>query len=159
MNTIKQWTVVVTLCAIACTILETLAPSKNFEKIIRLVLGVFMLCAIFFPLKSTIKNITFNSDKTTSFFESKEKFKNQVTEQTQIKAKENVEKMIIKTLKEKNIDVKKINIFMDMKEDNCISISKAEIYLNENDKKKKEEVLKLIEKAFGIKTVVVLGSD
>lgn len=158
MNTIKQWTLAVTLSAIACTILETLAPNGKFEKIIRLVLGAFMLCAILFPLKGAIKNINFNLDKNTSFADSNEGLKNKVNEETQKNSKENIEKIIKEMLKEKNIEVKKINIFMDMKEDNCISISKAEIYLSGNDEKKKEEVVKLIEKTFGITTVVVLGS-
>ncbi|MDQ5983672.1 MAG: hypothetical protein RUMPE_00696 [Eubacteriales bacterium SKADARSKE-1] len=159
MMAIKQWTLAVTFSAIACTILETLSPNGKFEKIIRLVLGAFMLCAVLFPLKTTIRSINFNLDKNNSSIDStKNNLKNKINDETQVNAEENVKKMIVKTLKEKNIEVKKINVFMDMKEDNCISINKVEIHLNENDKEKKEEVIKLIEKTFGIKTVVSLGS-
>ena len=52
MTAIKQWSTVICFAAIALSIMDMLIPNEKMEKIIRLVLGCFLLLAIITPLKS-----------------------------------------------------------------------------------------------------------
>ena len=79
-----------------------------------------------------------------------------VKNQTELKAKENLIKLVEKKLGLEGIKAEKINIIMDTKEDNCISIIKCKIFLNEEDLDLTDKVKNLIENKLKIETEVAL---
>lgn len=46
MNGIKEWSAILCLAALASCMLEMIIPSGRMEKIMRFVLGGFLLCAM-----------------------------------------------------------------------------------------------------------------
>ncbi|MGN0536416.1 MAG: stage III sporulation protein AF [Acutalibacteraceae bacterium] len=50
MEQITAWAAGLCLCALVCAILEIITPDGSTEKIVRFVLGLFMICAVAVPL-------------------------------------------------------------------------------------------------------------
>ena len=149
------------LVSILCTLLEILFPQGKMEKIFRVVLGVFLLCALLVPFGSTLKNINFDAKKTENFIKDKDKikFKSTVDDQVKASAEKNLRASIEKILAAKGIKSEKINIFMDTTADNCISIGKIEVFLPKGDESKRDTVKNDLEKILELKIDVVVGSE
>lgn len=47
---ITAWAAGLCLCALVCAILEIMIPDSSTEKVVRFVLGLFMICAVAAPL-------------------------------------------------------------------------------------------------------------
>ena len=158
MSAIKSWSMTICLVSILCTLLEILFPQGKMEKIFRVVLGVFLLCAL---LGSTLKNINFDAKKTENFIKDKDKikFKSTVDDQVKASAEKNLRASIEKILAAKGIKSEKINIFMDTTADNCISIGKIEVFLPKGDESKRDTVKNDLEKILELKIDVVVGSE
>ena len=52
MNGIKEWSAILCLAALASCMLEMIIPSGRMEKIMRFVLGGFLLCAMISPISN-----------------------------------------------------------------------------------------------------------
>lgn len=161
MSAIKSWSMTICLVSILCTLLEILFPQGKMEKIFRVVLGVFLLCALLVPIGSTLKNINFDAKKTENFIKDKDKikFKSTVDDQVKASAEKNLRASIEKILAAKGIKPEKINIFMDTTADNCISIGKIEVFLPKGDESKRDTVKNDLEKILELKIDVVVGSE
>lgn len=158
MNAIKSWAMIICFVSIICTIAEMLVPSGKMEKMFKLIIGVFMLCSILIPIKNTMSNISFDTKKSKNFIKEESKLKEIIDNQTEVTAKENIKGMIKKFLDTKNIKPEKINVIMDTKQDNCISIKKIEVFLARGDESKKDMIKKELEQKLEIKTDVIVGS-
>ncbi len=157
MNAVREWAIVVSFAFVISAVLEMITPSAKLEKIINLVLNIFILCMVIFPLKSTADDIKFNLSLSKYQSENTE-LKEKVKEQTENLAKSKIEDKIRNIAKNKNIYIKKINIFMDTNEDNCISINKINVYLDKQYAEKGSELERLFSVELGI-PIEVLGSD
>lgn len=153
MTAVKQWSTMICFVAIALSIMDMLIPSEKMEKIIKLVLGCFLLLAIIMPLKklSTLK-INLNSRKSIDYSSFKESIKNQSMDAI----KGRVERIIREKLAQENIVLKKSEIFMDTNKDNCISINKIQVYILSKDKTALTK--KILEDSLGIQ-IEVLSED
>ena len=60
MNAVYQWATVVCLAAIVGAMIELITPIGRMEKMVRFVLGAFMICAMIAPFTSTAIKITFD---------------------------------------------------------------------------------------------------
>ncbi len=158
MNGIKSWAMIICFVSVICTIVEMMVPSGKMEKMFKLIIGIFMLCSILIPLKNTISNISFDVKKSKNFIKDESKLKDIIDNQTETTAKENIKSIIKNFLDAKDIKPEKINIIMDTKQDNCISIKKIEVFLVRGDESKKDMIKKELEQKFEIKTDVIVGS-
>lgn len=159
MSALKSWTMVICSVSVICTIIEVLVPNGKMEKVFRLVVGAFMLCAILVPFNTTLHNIKFDNKKNESFISDKSKFKNTVENQTKKSIQKNMKTIIENFLGSKSVKAEKINIIMDTKQDNCISIKKIEVFLSRGDESKKDIIKKDLEHKLEIKTDVFIGSE
>lgn len=158
MNGIKSWAMIICFVSVICTIVEMMVPSGKMEKMFKLIIGIFMLCSILIPLKNTISNISFDVKKSKNFIKDESKLKDIIDNQTETTAKENIKSIIKNFLDAKDIKPEKINIIMDTKQDNCISIKKIEVFLVRGDESKKDMIKKELEQKLEIKTDVIVGS-
>lgn len=158
MNGIKSWAMIICFVSVICTIVEMMVPSGKMEKMFKLIIGIFMLCSILIPLKNTISNISFDIKKSKNFIKDESKLKDIIDNQTETTAKENIKSIIKNFLDAKDIKPEKINIIMDTKQDNCISIKKIEVFLVRGDESKKDMIKKELEQKLEIKTDVIVGS-
>lgn len=147
------------LVSIVCTLLEILFPQGKMEKIFKVVLGAFMLCALLIPLKNTLKSINFDAKKNENFIKDEYKLKSTVDKQVKTSAKEKLQATIEKILAAKGVKPEKINIFMDTSADNSISIKKIEVFLPKGDENSLVNVKNELEKILELKVDVALGSE
>ena len=52
MGAVREWSAAICLAALAAALLQGLAPSGAMERMVKLVLGAFVLCALAMPLKN-----------------------------------------------------------------------------------------------------------
>ncbi len=156
MKSIQQWTSIICIASIICIIIELMLPPGKMEKTMRMVLGIFMVCALISPIKN-LKKLNFNiSNITTEAIKDKFEFTNKINSQLTNLAEDNVRVLILSILKEKGISPKKVDIFMDTNEDNCISIIKSKIYVSKEEAELVNNIKSLIESKLKIETEVVL---
>ena len=155
----KEWTLIISISIIGVSILEMITINEKMNKIINLVLGLFLLCSILAPIKNfKVNDKVFN-------WEMKNSIKNNdlytlVNEQGKDLFKNNIKILIHNTLKKENIFVQRIKIFMDTTEDNCILINKTEIYIDKTLENRKEEIKSLLKKIFEINAdIIIVGCD
>ena len=155
----KEWILIICLSVIAISILEMITINEKMNKTISLVLGAFLLLSILIPIKNFRFDNLFN-EKLSMDPLIKEDLASFIDEQGKNLSSSSIKDLIKNALEEKNISVKKIKIYMDTKRDNCISISKAEVYIDGSFTDRKEEIKNIINKKFEINTdIIILGSD
>ncbi len=158
MGLVKEWSSLICLSSMASIIFELILPPGKMEKMMRMVLGVFMVCIIISPFADRKNRWDLNIKKISSGYVDKEKIKfvEKINGQIEYLAQENVRRVVVGFLKDNNIKYEKIEIFMDTDEDRNISIIKCRIYLNKSDCNLKEKVRGDVEKKLRIKTEVVV---
>lgn len=109
-----------------------------------------------FTSKNKIKKIDFEKLEEKNISKKLESVSNAADEQTMDIAKKNIEALIKGVLKDNNVDFKKIEIFMDRNQDNCILMIKCKIYIPEDEQGSTEKIIKEVESKLKIKTQVVL---
>ena len=130
MESVSHWALGVCICSVTACIVEILVSDTRLEKNIRLVLGAFMLCAVILPVGGFIKEISFDfGDVGEISDEIPQDIENERIEYL----KSEIEKLIVKDLKDENIFPKEVCVNMDINEDNCISIITADILLENGD--------------------------
>lgn len=160
MSAVRAWVTVICISAVACTMIELMSPSGKMEKMVKFVLGVFMMYALIVPLKGATTKFSLNLKSPQYGLSSNTReFGEKVSEQAKKVAEDNIRRQVEKLLENKGISAKKIAIFMDTKEDNCISIIKIRVYLESRDKNKTSQVGQLIEEKLKIQTDVLIGDD
>lgn len=158
MGLVKEWSSLICLASMASIIFELILPPGKMEKMMRMVLGVFMVCIIISPFADRKNRWDLNIKKISSGYVDKEniKFIEKINGQIEYLAQENVRRVVVGFLKDNNIKYEKIEIFMDTDEDRNISIIKCRIYLNKSDFNLKEKVRGDVEKKLKIKAEVVV---
>lgn len=149
MEFFKQWALNVCLCAIVGTIISMLSPKGRMDKIIKLMLSVFIFLSILSPfLKGDVNEFDFDFPiQSTSQDELIEK-SNQLTLQTGKKA---IEQKISDTLKENGFS--DFTVEAVLKEKNGeIDVEKILITLSDNANK--NQASDLIKSQFGFDTEV-----
>ena len=155
----KEWTLIICLSVVAISILEMITINEKMNRTISLVLGAFLLLSILIPIKN-FKSDNLFGEKLPSETFIKDNLSSFISEQGFSLSNNSIKSLIKNALEEKNISVKKIKIYMDTKKDNCISIIKAEIYVDRSFFDRKEEIKNIIAKKFEInKDIIILGSE
>ena len=158
MDSVRQWSVLICVSCMICILVEFLIPPGKIGKTMNMVLGVFMLAAFITPFtnKNGLFDIDFkkisSSEKT---HEQKNVIENLNSQITDV-AKQNIEAVIMRTLRDMEVCPKKIQTFMDTNETGCIVMIRCKIYLNENQNNLKEKVKSEVENKLKIKTEVIV---
>lgn len=156
MNAVREWSTIICLAAIVCTMLELMCPDGKTEKMVRFVLAAFLICAMISPLTGTISKISFDLNKD-SVQANNSAFKKKVSETTISVASDNIKSLATQELEQHDISSKKIDVFMDTNENGSISMIKMKVYLKE--RQSHQDVKKILEDKLGIETEIVYGSD
>ena len=156
MNIVREWSTIICLAAIVCTMLELMCPDGKTEKMVRFVLAAFLLCAMISPLTGTISKISFDM-KTNSAEENNSAFKKKVSQTAINVAADNIKELAKTELDQYNISSKKIDVLMDTNDVGSISMIKMKVYLKE--RQSHHDVKKILEDKLGIETEIVYGSE
>ena len=154
MDAVASWAIAICICAAAGLLLELMAPSGSMDKILRFVLGAFMLCAVLFPagnmvqgINRQIQSIDFDSSTNTQF--SKE-----VEEQSQQVAKASVISLVDACMEKTGAKAEKIELTMDSDEDGRISIILVTVSIKPEYKEQQLKIKTAIEEELGLDTKI-----
>lgn len=155
MNIVKNWSAVLSGSILVCMILEFLIPPGKIGKSVNIVLGAFVMCSAIGCLKSfSMRN--FKSDFNLKNFELQEEEKAKKLESaTEEIVAHQMEYIIQRILKDINITYKKIEIFMDRNEDNCIVMIMCKIYISNPSAEICEKIKKAVDDKLNISTEIV----
>lgn len=157
MTTLKEWSSIICIASIVCTMIELICPSGKMDRIVKFVLASFMICSIIFPFTKTLPEISYNlKNKSHQSFDSS--LKEKVSTQTLDMCSKNIKGVVQAELDKLNIKAKKIDVTMDTDKFGSISIIKVDIYLKEKSSSS-PDVKKILEDKLGIKTEIIYGSD
>lgn len=151
MNAVKNWSMVISGSVLLCMILEFLIPPGKIGKSMNIIFGAFVMCSAigcfkFFDVRNFKSNFNLKNFKA---LEEKSKKLESAAEDIITR---NIESIIQRILKDINISYKKIEIFMDRNEDNCIVMI---IYISNAAKENSEKIKKEIESKLNINTEVI----
>ena len=157
MKEIQQWSALICLTSIICIIIELILPPGKMEKTMQMVLGLFMLCAVISPIKNIFKlKFDFAYSKQ-NIINEKLDFLNGINSQIESIAQDNIRNIVVENLKDIKIHPKKVEIFMDTNQDNCISIIKCKIFLKKEDLELANKAKSMIENKLKIETEVTVN--
>ena len=146
MEHILNWSSVLCVLSFVCVISEFFILPGNLEKFMRSILYIFFTCVL----------ITFFSFKKKNFDENKKSKIN--TEKSNMDIcmvfKDKIENIVSSNLKSIEIKPKKIDVIMNLNDNNCISISKCKVYIDKGDMDKKEKIVEKIEETLNLKSEV-----
>lgn len=133
----NNWYAIICTSSIICAMVEFLIPPGKIGKIISSALSVFMICtflnsALTFKREVEMKlSYLSNGHKLTSE-NNIAKFSENVNRQFDSLVESNLEKIIRAFLNDLKINPKKIKIFTDKNENNCIVMIRCKIYINDD---------------------------
>lgn len=158
MVVLKNWAMVLSFAFIIVAIFEMISPNEKMGKIVKVILNLFILLILIFPLKDLSKKVNLNFKLNEKTEIHNEKFKEGVKNQTKKVIKEELERKIKRIGEEENIKIKKVKIFMDINEDNCISIKKIEVFIQNKDLDKRRYLEEKLTEKLRV-NIEVLGCD
>lgn len=161
MDAIAQWATVICICACAGLILEMMAPNGSMDKILRFVLGAFMLCAVIFPLGTVISGINAELNSIDFEKETASGFTEDVDKQSEEVAKASVSRLVEECVEKTGAKPEKIELTMDSADDGSISIVLVTVTVGPQDQDKAVKIKAAVEKELELKTKVVAaeGND
>lgn len=151
MSGIYEWATVVCLAALTGALVELLTPSGKMEKMVRFVLGAFMICAILTPLTGTAAKITFDlSGNPASIQQDPAVFQKKLDAQIGEAASQNVRDLAVEYLEQEGIRTQKIEVLMDTSGKDSISINKLIVHLGTEQSIGKSKAKQVLEEKLGL---------
>lgn len=130
MGAVREWSTAICMAALAAALLQGLAPGGSMERMVKLVLGAFVLCALAVPLKNLGAQIawTFPIENRT---EENTQLQSTVDNQMEAAARASIENLVAAELGRMDIKSEKVVVWMDTNADNSIGINRVEVTLAE----------------------------
>lgn len=153
MNGLSAWALSVSICAVIACVVEMMTADTKLEKTVRFVLGAFMLCAIIIPvgnIVSEFSGVNFDSKMTYDISES-------FNEQKISMLKDEIATLAESTLSKEQIYPQKVEVSMDISEDNCISMVSVTVVLDKKDREKAAKVTDTIKTGLGLECSIVFA--
>ena len=158
MNAVYQWATVVCLAAIVGAMIELVTPVGRMEKMVRFVLGAFMICAIITPFTSTAIKITFDLPTESSIRqEDASSFQQELNQQVLKVAAENIRALAVEELGKEQIIPQKIEVNMDTSDKESISIINVVVYLEESQKENRWKAQQVLEDGLGLPIGIIVN--
>lgn len=153
MNGLSAWALSVSICAVIACVVEMMTADTKLEKTVRFVLGAFMLCAIIIPVGNMVSEFSgVNFDRKMTY-----DISDSFTEQKISMLKNEISTLVISTLSKENIYPQKVEVDMDISEDNCISMVSVTVVLDKKDREKAVKVTDTIKSELGLECNTVVA--
>lgn len=153
MNAVKEWSAVICMAALIAAMLQNLVPSGSMQRMVKFVIGVFIICVLIVPLKKITPIIQLDIDEDTNSINNSQ-LKNTVDNQYSLAVKESITNLVMTELNSINIKCKNVNVIMDTNEDKRISINKVVVNLAKGYGSECKKAQNHLEKVLGLKTEV-----
>lgn len=154
MDEVKQWVFTICTGTLLCGMISILSPSKSFEKVIGLILGLFLLICFFTPIR--MDAFSFRLE-----FSEAQNLQNRVAEETDgfffraavEKSQQAIEDNVYKMLEPYGIQPEEIEIYIETMEEHSNRDKKlvvARVRLPSKIRSKHREVYRMLEYGLGI---------
>lgn len=153
MNSVRIWSASICMAALAASILQSLVPNGSMERMVKFIIGAFVICALIQPLSRVIPEVKVNLS------ESKKQSVNSqlagtVEKQYSDAAEESIKNLVAAELNKLDIKCKNVTVIMDTNESGSISINKVVVILAKGYDGDCQKAQNHLEKTLGIKTEV-----
>ena len=152
---------VVTACAVSLlgAIVSCFVTDGGTKKIISLVLGAFMMCALIVPVSKAVSEFSVNTDSHPSYESisatADEAYQKQLVSATRTKLKETLTAI----LNQNNIYPQKVEVILAFADESSIIISQVSIYISNSDISKTAQISRLTEESFQITPDIIRSED
>ena len=160
MDALKEWAVCLCIATLVGAIVHMLSPSGSMEKILRIVISIFFICAVVSPFLEG-KGIKIKLEDSLSGKEdsSLSDIKGNINKQITSQSKKQIENLIRQQMKKQGINEGQIFINMDIDDKGSILIKKIEVVIPDNAASKKSALTDSIKKELGIDVTVLSESE
>lgn len=150
----SSWFGLISATSAICILAEFFIPKGKIGKSMNIILSMFVLSAFVGAINTAKQSLNLKPIKFSEFLPEKnaEKFTAKIEKQTQELVNKNLETAIRRELIDFKMNPKKIEIFTDKNEDNCIVMIRCKIYTNRSELISAENAKNMIEKNLGICT-------
>lgn len=154
MSTIREWATVICMAALAASVLQYLSPGGGMERMLRFVLGAFLLCGILSPFGKGMPVLEFDLPASASVAQDGQQFKDAVDRQFYEAARNGISSVVAGELYKMGIKCENVDLMMDTNEDSSIVINKVAVTLPAEYANRCAEAEAGLEKVLGLKTEV-----
>ena len=151
MIAVKQWAFAVCAAMVACGIAHMLLPKSNLEKMFRMVVRIFFLCAVLSPiiLESPALMLEIPDSAQAQIAERSRRLEDVANGQALNMAKGAMEETVMAKLSQKGIKAHTVTINIITNGQNDIAIESASIALEYGEEGKRADIKKELEKELG----------
>lgn len=158
MSALRSSAVVVCVCCIACSVVGVVVPDGRMKKIVNLIFGAFLVLSLFIPLiglSHTIvaKDYSLELQEIEKVVPDDKAYEQMVLNNTA----DNLVKAADDLLKAEGIYAENIELGIKKSDNNSIYISKINIYINENDAVRIQNIKSIIERNMSKEPVVIVN--
>ena len=154
MNSVKEWSAAICMAALAAAMLQSLVPNGSMERMVKFVIGAFVICVLIQPLSKIVPQINVDLQETTKK-PANSQLANTVKNQMSTAAQDSIKNLVITELNNLNIKCKNVNAIMDTNEDGSISINKVVVILAKGYDGDCKKAADHLEKTLGLKMEVI----
>lgn len=149
-----SWFGLITATSGICVLAEFFIPKGKIGKSINIILSMFVISAFMTAINTAEQSLNLKLPQLdeNSFIKNTKKFTAKIENQTEKLMNKSLEAAVSQELMGFKINPKKIEIFTDKNEDNCIVMIRCKIYIQNNEPGDTKKAKEMIEKNLGICT-------
>lgn len=159
MGAVQQWALGICLTVLVNAVVHYVIPSGSMEKMLRLVLGAFVLCGILIPLAQALPNLSFELEKPADTLYEYGGFADRVEQEMFEQAERNVRQVVIADLEKNRYPWENVSVRMDRNGDGSIVIDRVIVTLDKDALVRRDELAAHLEQTLGLKTEVVWNGE
>lgn len=153
MNSVRVWSASICMVALAASILQSLVPNGSMERMLKFIIGAFVICTLIQPLSRVIPEMKINleeSKKQSVYSQLADTVEKQYSEA----AEESIRNLVAAELNKLDIRCKNVTVNMDRNENGSISINRVIVILAKGYDDDCQRAKNHLEKTLGIKMEV-----
>ena len=144
--------VAVSVCcaSLICALVSNFVSDGSVKRVLNLVLGVFMVCSLIFPVKSAVQGIREEiSESSQTAVQSATADEASYNRQIVAETRKNLEKTLTALLNQNSVYPESVEVILSVKHDNSIIISRIGIYIDKTCTQT-DKIFELTTQNFGI---------
>lgn len=156
MGEVRTWAAAICLTVLAAALLRMLCPEGNFSRLLRVILGAFVLCAVLRPLQSLGQTAWEGGEYEDAMAQAQEYEEQTETTYTFV-VEQSIESLIASELAENGFSLKKVEVNTDTGEDGRIIMEQIQVTLNQGQDVEKARLL--LQESLGLETEVTADEN
>lgn len=161
MDGLQQWAFSICASVLIAGVFSILAPKGSMEKLLRLVVSVFLIMALFSPfIKSGKLTLpSFSEQDAAGQYEDAKDLEQAINEQMAKQMEASIKGQITACLKKNGADGAKVRVSMDIDSDGRIKMNEIMILISDSDRAKRQEIRQAVKNELGLNVTVLLESE